>query len=781
LQSPTRPADELQRLQALYETALLDSPPEEKFDRLTRLVQRFFAVKTVLISLVDADRQWFKSCQGLEVKETGRDISFCGHTVLERTIFEIPDARQDSRFADNPLVTGAPHIRFYAGAPLSTPTGYRIGSLCLIDPEPRQLTADEREVLRDFADCVEADINVEKEKQLQKALQQSEQYHRLVLAGTRIGTWEWNVATGETVFNERWAEIVGYTLDELAPVNINTWLKLVHPEDAAVSGELLQRHFSGELPFYDCQCRMKHKDGRWVWVHDRGCVTRWAADGSPLEMYGTHADMTAQKNAELLLQLSEARLRGLFELSPLGIALTDYDNGAFIEVNDALLAPTGYTREEFVQLTFWQITPPKYRMQEAIQQQNMLKNGRYGPYEKEYFRKDGSRYPVRLNGLVMQDPSGKKLVWSIVEDISEHRHQQQALEAVNERLTLAADSARFGVWDYDVVNNVLQWDDWMFRLYGVERSSFRTALHAWQRRVHPDDGPHLASVIDLAQQSGKDFRTEFRIVWPDGQIRYIQAVGAVSLDHQGRAIRMTGINYDITESKQAERMKSEFVSTVSHELRTPLTSIAGSLGLIAGGVLGELPEAVKEMVAIAHANSLRLTYLINDLLDMEKLLSGKMRLEMQLLSLLPLVQQSIRDIQGYAGKYQVQVRLTEGAEDAVVVIDPQRAAQVLANYLSNAIKYSPEHGIVDVSVKVCGASIRVTVKDQGPGIPAEFQARIFQKFAQADASDSRRKGGTGLGLAITKALAEQMGGQVGFSAAGGRGAAFYVEWPLASC
>lgn len=159
MRTPSLPTDEIQRVQALLDTGLLDSPAEERFDRLAKLAQQVLRVPIALISLVDADRQWFKSCQGLEVRETGRDISFCAHAILEGCIFEIPDARDDVRFADNPLVTGPPHIRFYAGAPLATQEGHRIGTLCIISDEPRHLIDQECSILRELADCVEAEIH----------------------------------------------------------------------------------------------------------------------------------------------------------------------------------------------------------------------------------------------------------------------------------------------------------------------------------------------------------------------------------------------------------------------------------------------------------------------------------------------------------------------------------------------------------------------------------------------------------------------------------------------
>jgi len=959
MKAPAVPDNEVQRLQALRERALLDTPAEERFDRLTRLAKHMFGAQIALVSLVDADRQWFKSRQGLDACETGRDISFCGHAILGSDIFEITDARLDPRFADNPLVTGAPHIRFYAGAPLSSADGHRIGTLCVISDQPRQLSARERIVLRDLADCVEAEINqIDLQRQsnalamarqlgeiitraqsqfiretdrrkafddlltdilaltdseygfigevlrgadgqpylktlaitniawnddtrafyevqapqgmefsnlktlfgaaltsgqpviandpyhdprrgglpdghpalnaflgvpvrhggemvamfgianrsggydqalidflqplmatlgqlvdaartkrqhqedqtmlarlsrvasqttngvvitdtegrvewvnegftritgytldemrgrkpgkllqgaqtdgatvaaIREALSRNEGFEvdvvnydkngqpywiriscnplhdgdgvlrgfmaieseitrersdaervrsserRLVsvIDGTRIGTWEWNVQTGETTFNERWAEIVGYTLAELQPINIQTWLGLAHPDDLKVSGEVLERHFRRELDYYDFQCRMRHKAGHWVWVHDRGTVMSWTDDGKPLLMFGTHADITAQKQAEQALQQSEARLRGLFELSPVGIALNDYETGAFLGVNDALVAPTGYSREAFVALNYWDLTPREYQAQEALQLESLVKTGRYGPYEKEYIRKDGSRYSVLLNGMVVHDDTGRKLIWSIVEDISER--------------------------------------------------------------------------------------------------------------------------------KRTERMKNEFVSIVSHELRTPLTSIAGALGLIAGGGLGALPEQAEQMVAIAYRNSQRLTYLINDLLDMEKLMAGKLRFDLQVQSLMPLIDGAIRDNQAYADRYGVRLSLTERADAAEIEVDSQRLQQVLANLLSNAIKFSPEGGTVNIAVEATAERVIVSVVDDGPGIPVSFREHIFQKFSQADASDTRQKGGSGLGLAISRELVERMGGRIGFDSVEGAGASFYFEFPI---
>lgn len=959
MHAPQIPDNEAPRLQALRVRGMLDTPAEERFDRLTRLAQRLFGVKIALISLIDAERQWFKSRQGLDVCETARDISFCGHAILASELFEVPDATQDARFADNPLVTDAPHIRFYAGAPLSSSDGFRLGTLCIIDTQPRQLSARDRGMLRDLADLVETEIALSeqrsqserlhkmqalqeiitraqasfiRETELRRAFDgllkdvlaltdseygflsevlttpagapylktyaitdiawnaQTRQFHdthveqgiefhnldtlfgaavrtrepvianapgqdprsgglppghpalkaflglpifqqgrmvamlgianrphgydqalidflqplllttgqmveavrqqrrhlegqrelarlsqvvsqttngviitdaagcvewinegftrlsgytleelrgkrpgavlqgadsdpvviarmsealrraesfnvdiinysrdgrpywvsincnpmrdadgalqgfmavqsditaskldaerisaskrrlKAVIESMNIGTWEWHVQTGEVIYNERWAEILGRTLEEISPTTIETWLKYVHPDDVAASDEQMQRHFAGETTFFDIRCRMRHRDGHWVWVHERGRVVSWTEEGKPLLMYGTHTDITEQHDAAMALLASETRLRALFELSPVGIALNDYATGAFLEVNDALVKPSGYTREEFLAKNHRDITPPGYTEIEAVHLEHLRQHGRYGPYEKEYLRKDGTRYPVVLNGLMLKEESGRQLVWSIIEDVSER--------------------------------------------------------------------------------------------------------------------------------KRVERMKSEFLSTVSHELRTPLTSIAGALGLLAGGAFGAFPEGVQQMLEIAFKNSQHLSYLINDLLDMDKLLAGKMNFALTPQLLMPLVESALRENQSFADQFSVRLEIVE-REDAVHVnVDAERLHQVLTNLLSNAAKFSPHGGTVRVRVLKRDDWVRVAVEDDGQGVPEEFREHLFKKFSQADTSDTRRKRGTGLGLAIARELVERMQGRIGFDSVVGQGATFYFDLPI---
>jgi PAS domain S-box-containing protein len=234
---------------------------------------------------------------------------------------------------------------------------------------------------------------------------------------------------------------------------------------------------------------------------------------------------------------------------------------------------------------------------------------------------------------------------------------------------------------------------------------------------------------------------------------------------------------DISERKRIERMKDEFVSTVSHELRTPLTSISGALGLLAGGVLGELSAPAQAMVEVALRNSKMLASLINDLLDMDKLVAGKMRFDLQPYALAPLIQEAIQANGQYGLERAVQIDWVLPEQPLWASVDPQRLQQALSNFISNALKFSPLQGHVEVRLSATAEHLRISVRDHGQGVPEAFRGQIFQKFSQADGTDTREQGGTGLGLAITRELVERMGGSVGFDSVAGSGATFWLELP----
>ncbi|MCJ2188122.1 ATP-binding protein [Novosphingobium beihaiensis] len=252
---------------------------------------------------------------------------------------------------------------------------------------------------------------------------------------------------------------------------------------------------------------------------------------------------------------------------------------------------------------------------------------------------------------------------------------------------------------------------------------------------------------------------------------------AISVAVLNEGLRYVAVIRDITERKRVEQLKSDFVSTVTHELRTPLTSIAGALGLLEGGGGGPLNERASRLITIAHSNADRLVRLINDILDIEKIESGNMPFNLRELDLTAAVRASVEENRSYAAKFGAHISLSAPMTPMVVSADRDRLAQVFTNLLSNAAKYSPPDGTVQVTIGPHGGFHRVTIADEGPGIPEDFQDQIFSKFAQADSSSSRAKGGTGLGLSIVREIVTRLGGEVSFDTKPGQGTRFHIDLP----
>ncbi len=263
----------------------------------------------------------------------------------------------------------------------------------------------------------------------------------------------------------------------------------------------------------------------------------------------------------------------------------------------------------------------------------------------------------------------------------------------------------------------------------------------------------------------------------DGRPRWLSTTKVPIKNSIGQVIGIVGVSRDITARQEIERLKSEFITTVSHELRTPLTSIRGSLGLLAGGAAGEISHSAKTMVDIAYKNSERLTRLVNDILDIDRIEGGELAFQIAPLDLTSLVEQAIEANSGYGAQFRVTFVLTERMQGVRVQGDADRLFQVFANLLSNAAKFSPAGGTVEVAVTRRGQLLRVGITDHGSGVPEAFRARIFGKFAQADGSATRQNGGAGLGLSIAKAIVERHGGQIDYTSAPDQGATFFVDLP----
>lgn len=347
-------------------------------------------------------------------------------------------------------------------------------------------------------------------------------------------------------------------------------------------------------------------------------------------------------------------------------------------------------------------------------------------------------------------------------------HVELLVEQRTQELSAILDNASEAIITFDAAG-------YIERANPAAAKLFHEPLESLSSRRITDFLPQL----DVHAPPSEDGTLEIRGYRRDGtQLTLEMALSG--MDIRGRTL-YTVMLHDISARKKAERLKDEFVSTVSHELRTPLTSISGSLGLIAGGVVGDIPDDVRELVDIAKINTERLTLLVNDILDLDKLAAGKLDVVCEQHDLRTIIRQSLVQIRGYAERFSITVVIDENdfVAPVIVNVDASRVLQVMANLLSNAIKFSPSGQNVEVFLGVADGDAKVSVHDHGPGIQEDFRERIFEKFAQADGADTRARGGTGLGLSISKAIVERLGGTIGFDTSPGNGSTFYFALPIA--
>lgn len=536
------------------------------------------------------------------------------------------------------------------------------------------------------------------------------------------------------------------------------------------------------------------EDSQWRWIKIDAYPLKEGRRQETQRVYAVFSDTTEQRATDLEVRQTRKFLSDvLAAASEVSIIATDPD-GLITIFNVGAERLLGYTAEEMV----GKQTPALVHLpEEAIARGKELtaelgcpiegfrifveKLEHTGSEMREwtYVHKDGHHIPVSLVVTTMRDVSGGITGYlGIAADITARKQSEAALREQAKHTQTILDNMVDGIITIDAHGIIASHNPAAERIFGYSTQEmagqnvkmlmpnpYRDAHDAYLRNYQATGVARFIGVgreVEGQRKDGSLFTVELTVS---------------EIERQGRPMYV-GMVRDITDRKRIERLKSEFVSTVSHELRTPLTSISGALGLVSGGTLGELPRLAGEMIAIALKNSNRLTYLINDLLDMEKLAAGKMQFNLEAQALMPLIAQAIEANQAYGTERRVTLSLTAEARDVEVQVDSQRFMQVLSNLLSNAIKYSPEDGTVEVAAMLLDHSVRVAVTDHGPGIPAAFHDRIFQKFAQADASDTRQKGGTGLGLAITRELVERMGGKVDFESVEGEGARFFFDLPL---
>jgi len=505
---------------------------------------------------------------------------------------------------------------------------------------------------------------------------------------------------------------------------------------------------------------------------------------SLLNTSGNARRMAGQLTADL--RESEEKYSVVFNNEIYATCIFDLETRRVLDFNGAFVRLYGYSREELLAgMSIYDLSTEVDATDDSLERATSA--GSILIPVRHQRKKDGTVFPVEIVG----GPylwRGRKVMFSLAHEITDRVKAEEALKQTWDRLSMATRVAGVGIWDYDVIENKLVWDDKMFALYGITPDQFGGAYDAWRAGLHPEDRQRGDDEIQLALRGEKDFDTEFRVAWPDGSTHHIRAYANVQRDGEGRAVRMTGTNWDITPQKQAERelilsreeayranrAKSEFLSSMSHELRTPMNAILGFGQLLdLDKSLG--PSQLDYVQEITKAGR-HLLELINEVLDLSRIETGKIDLSMEPVACDALIDECISLVDPLATKRGISLN-HESTPELAVFADRIRLKQVVVNLLSNAIKYNSPEGRVDVACSVEDGKVSITVTDTGPGIPKDRMVELFVPFSRLGAEAGEIEG-TGIGLTISKRLTEMMGGRIGARSTVGIGSSFWIELPL---
>ena len=1164
MKKPEKTKNEGDRLKELEAYDILNAEQEGDFDFLTKMAAQICNTEISLISLVTEDRQLFLSHHGLEHKETCKEYSFCAHALHQPDkLFIVENALEDERFQDNPLVIQEPFIHFYAGIPLVNENGYALGTLCVIDSEPKTLDVEQKKMLKSLAnqvmkllelrkkqietsninqelrrnldlleetqqankiggweldiatgktiwtefvyhihevpldfkfdkksaiefyhpndrekiikaventiatgnrfdvtcrlitaknneiwvrstgrkvggkligsfqditefkknelkfegifnstfsfigfldldgtlldanetalkvadlqpedvigkpfwDCYWWQISKETQEELKRNFYKAvkgemvsyevkvwtankisttilfslkpifdehnnvvyilpegspvqeivdvRQRFKSVIEGTNVGTWEWNVQTGETIFNERWAEILGYTLEELQPVSIETWTSLAHPDDLIESNRLLNECFQKRTEFYEFESRMKHKDGDWVWIMDRGKVFEWTEDGKPLKMYGTHQDINQRKKYEEELRVSEEAFRGnfenaaigmallneegkwlkvnekvceilgyteeelmqltfqdithpedlnkdlnllteviegkrpnynmekryfhkngniihiilavsvvrnhsgailyfvsqiiditaakkhteklkyqqnllnaLYELSPIGIALNDYETGQFKDVNDKLVEPSGYSREEFMNLSYWDLTPIEYEREEKKVLNQLEKTGVYGPFQKEYKRKDGSRYPVLLRGVMVEDLNRNKFIWSFIQDISNEKEAENKLQAALSNLQAILDaSTQVVIIATNKEGVITHFNSGAETALGYSQEEVLgrlTPLAIHEKKEIRAEAKKIAKkgrkfsdfeVLTFEAQKEEPGAKEWTYIRKDGS-KFTVLLSVTAIKKDDEITGYLGVAVDISELKRVEneiksllditqdqnnRLKN-FAHIVSHNLRSHSSGIIGLLDVLET----DHPELESnELFKMVSRGAENLQQTVEDLSDVISVSFNKANLHA--VSLYEVIEKNIDSLSNQIRNANIKIENQVDINTKIQGV-PAYIESIVLNFITNAIKYrSPERdSYLKIYSKVKKDKTILFFEDNGLGMDLKRHGdRLFQMYKTFHTHKDSR----GLGLFITKNQIESMNGKIQVESMENVGTTFKIILP----
>jgi two-component system sensor histidine kinase VicK len=835
----TSPTAELPRLQAFEQYELAAMPHDHALDDLARLAAQLCNAPIAAIALIDKDEILFPGRFGLDAASAPRDSLPCETTVSGEGIYQIPDARRDPEFSPGGIPLGDRRYRFYAGAPIYIADGTPIGCLFILDTIARKLTSAQVESLETISHAVttrlelslrvrEMDRSTRAQRRVEAALTVERNFVSAVLDTVGALVVVFDTAGRIVRFNRACEIISGYSSSDL--VGKYAWERLIPEADVAEYIDSFERIRSGDFP--------TTYENYWLAADATSRRISWSAtalvdsQGHVAFIIATGIDVTVQRVAETQIRESEARYRQLIEGS-LGMVYTHDLDGKILSINEHGAQGIGRNVDDVIGHSLEEFVFPDRHQDIKPYFNDLLTTGEaQGLLRLQHHPSGEERVFAYRNRLV--EPVGKpRYVLAFGIDVTEQIRAEEQLRALIRQSNSVLESVGDGIFGIDLEGNITVANPAAAQMLGYRPDEILGRnMHDLIHHSYPDgaayprsDSPIQTSLTNLStvrvsdevfwRKDGTSFAVEY-VARPQieaeatqalpsipekpatvthtssgaHRIAFADATGATAASaselgkpadpQRGRAVGVVVAFTDISERNALDRMKDEFISTVSHELRTPLTSLRAALGLVAGGALNSRPDKLRQMMDIAIGNTDRLVRLVNDILDLERIGSGKAELHSVMCSVEEMLQRSTSLLQNSATK--ANIRFSIESNGVNVWADPDRILQTLTNLLANAIKFSPPPSTIPSEIKLTANYVGedqaiIEVQDHGRGIPADKLQQIFERFKQVDASDSRAMGGTGLGLAICRSIITQHGGHIWATSTLGEGSTFHFTLP----
>lgn len=801
---PLIPHNEAERILSLHSLGLLDTDADERFDRITRLAKEMFGFPIVLISLVDHSRQWFKSAQGLDVREAPRNTSFCGHAILQHELFAIPDAREDPRFCHNPFVTGEPYIRAYFGLPLKAPDGHQIGTLCLIDHKPRQLSDAEIESFKDLAAMAEDKIALNTVVRQAQASQQREIRLNAILQseldaiisieqdGLIISA---NPAT-ETLFGYPLDQVLDYRLDKLLPPQTLAQLK---PHLAPYSS----KHTKINMVAQRTETLAQHANGELFPIEVS--ISRIQIEGLTQTIL-IMRDIGERKAYQARLETTLDRLKRSHSFANMGSWEWDLQSQQILWSPGVSrlfgLAPNELKMD--ISAYKERLPDPDLALvEEAIE--HCLKEQKRFDIEHRIIWHDGTTRWVHERGDVVLDPHHTPIkMTGVIIDIHQKKLAELELEEKRQQLQQSQNRAKLGHWRLNTDNETLTAADIVYQILNQTPASCHN-LTQLRQTIHPEDLERFDQHYQRACEQGwldVVVRLDPQHMAPHNNIpfRYIHLLAEADSHIPGQVTTFNGTLQDISALKHAEQTlleqqqqlkqaikqaefanqaKSEFLSSMSHELRTPLNSILGYAQVLnRDHSLSELQKDSLQEIILAGKHLLEL---INSVLDFARIEAGQLELHCEAFNLRQLIQDIVKLLKPQAESRAITLHYDQHS-DYTINTDPFRLKQVLLNLLSNAIKYNRDHGQIWIDIDPIHNDqgvecLKICVIDNGLGIAQDKLDQLFKPFERLGREGTAIEG-SGIGLTISKNLTELMKGEIQVSSTLNHGSKFCICLPI---